>query len=175
MTRGTLSEPLCTLAFQKIRVPGEVFPHFQLFSAIYCFFLRKIQLTQTRDSCTQLRIQLSQLCISCACVWLQLSQRWLSLCYEVISHTLPIIYKDNCVGTQICGPQSCVLAAGLKCVGLTTDFSSKAILESYNLGSNSNISRIKSALQDKDMIDFDKDNVYLEDPVFKIWYKRNIK
>jgi hypothetical protein len=23
------------------------------------------------------------------------------------------------------------------------------------------------------MIDFDKNSVYLEDPVFKIWYKRN--
>lgn len=61
------------------------------------------------------------------------------------------------------------------CDGVTTDFSSKAILEGYNLGSKSNISRIKAALQDKEMIDFDKDSVYLEDPVFKIWCKRNIK
>jgi hypothetical protein len=59
------------------------------------------------------------------------------------------------------------------CDGVTSDFGSKAILESYNLGSKSNISRIKTALQDKEMIDFDKDTVYLEDPVFKIWYKRN--
>ena len=47
-----------------------------------------------------------------------------------------------------------------------------AILESYNLGSKSNISRIKTALQDKEMIDFDKDKVYLEDPVFKLWFLR---
>ena len=59
------------------------------------------------------------------------------------------------------------------CDGVTSDFGSKVILETYNLGSKSNISRIKSALQDKEMIDFDKDTVYLEDPVFKIWYKRN--
>ena len=59
------------------------------------------------------------------------------------------------------------------CDGVTSDFGSKAILETYNLGSKSNISRIKSALQDKEMIDFDNDTVYLEDPVFKIWYKRN--
>ena len=56
------------------------------------------------------------------------------------------------------------------CDGVTSDFGSKVILETYNLGSKSNISRIKSALQDKEMIDFDKDTVYLEDPVFKIWY-----
>ena len=61
------------------------------------------------------------------------------------------------------------------CDGVSTDFGSKAILETYNLGSKSNISRIKTALQDKEMIDFDKEKVYLEDPVFKIWYKRNKK
>ena len=37
------------------------------------------------------------------------------------------------------------------------------------LGSKSNISRIKTALQEKEMIDYDKDGVYLEDPVFKTW------
>ena len=61
------------------------------------------------------------------------------------------------------------------CDGVSSEFSSKSILESYNLGSKSNISRVKTALQDKEMIDFDKDNVYLEDPVFKLWYKRNMK
>jgi hypothetical protein len=45
------------------------------------------------------------------------------------------------------------------------------ILETYNLGSKSNISHIKTALQEKEMIDFDKDNVYLEDSVFKLWFK----
>ena len=61
------------------------------------------------------------------------------------------------------------------CDGVSSDFGSKAILETYNLGSKSNISRIKTALQDKEMIDFDKDTVYLEDPVFKIWFKRNTR
>ena len=58
------------------------------------------------------------------------------------------------------------------CDGVSSDFSSKTILETYNLGSKSNIARIKASLQDKEMIDFDQDHVYLEDPVFKIWYKR---
>lgn len=58
------------------------------------------------------------------------------------------------------------------CDGVSSEFGSKAILETYNLGSKSNISRIKTALQVKEMIDFDKDNVYLEDPVFKLWFKR---
>ena len=58
------------------------------------------------------------------------------------------------------------------CDGVRSEFGSKNILETYNLGSKSNISRIKTALQEKEMIDFDKDNVYLEDPVFKLWFKR---
>ena len=58
------------------------------------------------------------------------------------------------------------------CDGVNSDFSSKAILEAYNLGTKSNISRIKTALLSKEMIDFDKDKVFLEDPVFKIWFKK---
>ena len=58
------------------------------------------------------------------------------------------------------------------CDGVRSEFGSKKILETYNLGSKSNISRIKTTLQEKEMIDVDKDNVYLEDPVFKLWFKR---
>lgn len=58
------------------------------------------------------------------------------------------------------------------CDGVNSEFGSKTILETYNLGSKSNISRIKTALQEKELVDFDKDNVYLEDPVFKLWFKR---
>ena len=61
------------------------------------------------------------------------------------------------------------------CDGVTSDYGSKSILEQYNLGSKSNISRIKAALQDREIIDFDKDKVYLEDPVLKMWLKRMMK
>ena len=61
------------------------------------------------------------------------------------------------------------------CDGVSSDFSSKSILETYNLGTKSNISRIKTALQNKEIIDFDNNNVYIEDPVLKIWFKRNVK
>ena len=61
------------------------------------------------------------------------------------------------------------------CDGVTADFGSKTILDTYNLGSKSNITRIKTALLAKEMVDVGKDYVYLEDPVFKIWYRRNWK
>lgn len=59
------------------------------------------------------------------------------------------------------------------CDGVTGNFGSKSVLETYNLGTKSNITRIKSALQGKELIDYDKNGVYLEDPVFKMWFKGN--
>lgn len=58
------------------------------------------------------------------------------------------------------------------CNGVHSDFGSKAVLEEYNLGSKSNISRIKESLLDKELIETDASGVYLEDPIFKMWFKR---
>lgn len=55
------------------------------------------------------------------------------------------------------------------CDGVHADFGSKAILENYNLGTKSNISRIKTALRDRELIDITKEGVFLEDPVFRMW------
>jgi hypothetical protein len=57
------------------------------------------------------------------------------------------------------------------CNGVHTDFGSKNILEEYNLGTKSNISRIKTALLARELIDVTKDGIFLEDPVFKLWMK----
>ena len=58
------------------------------------------------------------------------------------------------------------------CKGVHTDFGSKAVLEEYNLGTKSNISRIKTALLARELIDVTSDGVFLEDPVFKLWMSR---
>lgn len=57
------------------------------------------------------------------------------------------------------------------CNGVHSDFGSKAILEEYNLGTKSNIVRIKNALLDRELIEIEKNGIYLEDPVFKLWMK----
>lgn len=57
------------------------------------------------------------------------------------------------------------------CDGVHTDFGSRAVLENYNLGTKSNISRIKTALRDRELIDITKEGVFLEDPIFKMWIK----
>jgi hypothetical protein len=58
------------------------------------------------------------------------------------------------------------------CNGVHTDFGSKAVMEEYNLGSKSNIARIKEALLDRELIETDQDGVYLEDPIFRMWFNK---
>ena len=53
-----------------------------------------------------------------------------------------------------------------------TDFGNKAVMEEYNFGSKSNIARIKEALLDRELIETDQDGVYLEDPVFRMWFNK---
>lgn len=60
------------------------------------------------------------------------------------------------------------------CQGIHSDFGSKAILEEYNLGSKSNVSRIKTTLRERELIDIVEDQVYLEDPVFRVWFQQKI-
>ena len=45
-------------------------------------------------------------------------------------------------------------------------------MEEYNFGSKSNIARIKEALLDRELIETDQDGVYLEDPIFRMWFNK---
>lgn len=50
-----------------------------------------------------------------------------------------------------------------------TSFTSKAVLDGYNLGTSTNISRIKTALQNKELIDITGRQINFNDPMFEIW------
>lgn len=56
--------------------------------------------------------------------------------------------------------------------GETGDFTSSAILQKYNLGSKSNISRIQETLIKKELIEKTGRTVTLADPVLKLWLLR---
>jgi len=58
------------------------------------------------------------------------------------------------------------------CDGVHKDFGSKAVMEQYNLGSKSNLSRLKTALRDRELIEINRDGIYIEDPVFCLWFQR---
>ena len=51
-------------------------------------------------------------------------------------------------------------------------FSSRETLMSYNLGSQGNIIRIKTALENKEIIDLWGNTIEFMDPLFKRWFKR---
>jgi len=46
--------------------------------------------------------------------------------------------------------------------------------ETYNLGTKSNISRIRTALLARELIDVNKEGIFLEDPVFKLWMMKRL-
>lgn len=58
--------------------------------------------------------------------------------------------------------------------GIHSKFSSKEIILKYNLGTSANIVRLKSALLQKELIETDGKEIILADPVFGVWFKREI-
>jgi uncharacterized protein len=53
-----------------------------------------------------------------------------------------------------------------------TSFGSMAVLQDYNLGTSANITRIKTALQNHEIIDVLGKQITLNDPLFEIWLKK---
>ena len=58
------------------------------------------------------------------------------------------------------------------CDGIHSDFGSKRIIDTYRLGTKSNITRLKSSLEDKELIETSKGATTIADPVFLLWFKR---
>lgn len=58
--------------------------------------------------------------------------------------------------------------------GVNSEFSTKNILTKYNLGTSSNIAIIKRALVKYELIEVENKKVTLTDPVFGLWFKRDI-
>jgi len=58
--------------------------------------------------------------------------------------------------------------------GIEDQFSRKETLFIYNLGTSANISRLKKSLEQKELIDITEKRVTFNDPVFQIWFKKEI-
>ncbi|MCR5325716.1 MAG: ATP-binding protein [Bacteroidales bacterium] len=56
--------------------------------------------------------------------------------------------------------------------GITNGFGEKAIMDRYNLGSTSNITRLKNSMIEKELVELTKDGYVIGDPVLKLWLKR---
>ena len=53
-----------------------------------------------------------------------------------------------------------------------TSFSSTAVLQGYNLGTSANITRLKTALQNHEIIDVLGKQISFNDPLFEIWLQK---
>ncbi len=58
--------------------------------------------------------------------------------------------------------------------GVRNEFSSQAIIGKYNLGSSANIATIKRALIKKELIETEKRNVVISDPLLKVWLQKEL-
>lgn len=56
--------------------------------------------------------------------------------------------------------------------GVHDRFQSQEVLETYRLGTKSNITRIKKVLIDRDLIEKRETGLYISDPIFNKWFKR---
>lgn len=59
--------------------------------------------------------------------------------------------------------------------GVHSEFTKAAILQQYQLGTAANVKRLKDALENKELIDIDDKTITFNDPVFRLWFKDNIK
>ena len=54
------------------------------------------------------------------------------------------------------------------------EFSTQEVLQKYKLGSSANVSIIKRALVKKELIEIEKRQVVIPDPVMKVWLKKEL-
>jgi AAA+ ATPase superfamily predicted ATPase len=59
--------------------------------------------------------------------------------------------------------------------GVHSEFTKSLILQQYQLGTASNVKRLKEALENKELIDIENKKITFNDPVFRLWFKNNIK
>ncbi len=58
--------------------------------------------------------------------------------------------------------------------GVHSEFSTREIMDKYQLGSSANVSIVKRALVKKEIIEIEKRRVVIPDPVMKVWLKKEL-
>ncbi len=58
--------------------------------------------------------------------------------------------------------------------GVHSEFSSQEILQKYRLGSSANVTIVKRALVKKELIEIEKRQTFIPDPIMKVWLKKEL-
>lgn len=56
--------------------------------------------------------------------------------------------------------------------GISTGFGEASVRDRYNLGSSSNITRLKKSMVDKELVELTPKGITLGDPVLKLWLRK---
>ena len=56
-----------------------------------------------------------------------------------------------------------------------SEFTKSEVLQKYQLGTSANVKRLKDALEKKELIDITEKTVSFNDPVFKLWFQKNLR
>ena len=58
--------------------------------------------------------------------------------------------------------------------GVQSEFNAQEVLRKYQLGSSANVTIVKRALVKKELIEIERRQVMISDPVMKVWLKREL-
>lgn len=61
------------------------------------------------------------------------------------------------------------------CSGYHDDFGKKEVTSQYDLGSRSNLVKLKKALIEREIIEQTEEGLYISDPLFELWFKREMR
>ena len=58
--------------------------------------------------------------------------------------------------------------------GVSKEFSTQGIIQKYKLGSSANVVTVKKALIKKELIEIEKRQVAISDPLLRVWLRREL-
>lgn len=90
-------------------------------------------------------------------------------CQDIIDQNTPLFEKQT---ESLTTYQMNFLRAVID--GVHSEFTKQEVLQKYQLGSSANVTIIKRTLVKKELIEIDKLQVVIPDPVMKVWLKREL-
>ncbi|MDR2968818.1 MAG: ATP-binding protein [Tannerellaceae bacterium] len=107
-------------------------------------------------------------------VWIQTNetatdQNFEDACQDIVDQNTPLFEKQT---ESLTTYQMNFLRAIVD--GVHKEFSAQDVLHKYQLGSSANISIVKRALIRKELIEIEKKQIVIPDPVMRIWLKREL-
>lgn len=90
-------------------------------------------------------------------------------CQDIIDQNTPL-FKKQTESLTTC--QMNFLRAIID--GIHSEFTTQEVLQGYRLGSSANVSTVKRALVKKELIEIEKHQVIIPDPVMEVWLKKEL-